>query len=302
MYIKARFRGKGCEILLNDEVLYGTSHNFVEIVVDNQAPYRIQTSDVNEVIKIGGDLKDEEHTVTICKDTEAGIGYLEFVGIRCQHLSSLPSKPTRKLEFVGTSPTAGADLDRSVTPCYFGDWYYQHNAYMSYGPVTARNLKAQWHITAMSGIGVARSCCKIPFTMPKIYGSMFLPKDSVRWDYVKYVPDAVIVCLGESDGVMDSVKFCNAYIDFVKDLRADYFKTNIICLSIPTSDKRLSRILQNSTEAIAREMNRRGDAKVFAYHVTKTYVAGCNDHPNMEEHSLIADELTDYLKKLLKWK
>src|SRR5689334_22735935 len=42
VYITLRFAGDYCAIILNDEILWGKNHNYLEIVVDGKAE-RIQT-------------------------------------------------------------------------------------------------------------------------------------------------------------------------------------------------------------------------------------------------------------------
>jgi hypothetical protein len=303
VYVKARFKGKGCEIIVNDEMLYGNSHNYIEIAIDDQKPYRVQTTDLTDNIKVGGDLDDKPHTITICKDTEAGIGYLEFVGIKCEKLLPLPPKSKRKMEFIGTSITCGADLDRSLYPCNFGEWYAHHNAYMSYGAVTARNLNAEWQITAISGIGLTNSCCKIP-TMPEAFDKVNLRTDSLQWNFSTYQPDVVSICLGESDGVqaLDSVAFCSAYVAFIGDVRKYYPQADIICLNIPTGDIRLNGALKRYMVGISDYMNAHGDTKVHSFSISKIYTSGCNNHPDMGDHEMIAAELTDYIRQIKKWK
>ncbi|MBC8136830.1 MAG: hypothetical protein H8F28_13175 [Fibrella sp.] len=105
VYLRAKFKGTGCEIVVNDEMLWGRSRNFIEVVVDNGKPFRVQTNGKSNTITVAHGLRDGEHSVTICKDTEAGIGYLEFIGFRCAGLVPLPAKPKRKLEFIGDSIT-----------------------------------------------------------------------------------------------------------------------------------------------------------------------------------------------------
>ena len=92
VYIKARFKGTSCEIEINDEVLYGNTHNYLEIVVDNGKPFRIQTTGKTNSIKVAEGLSDGAHTVLICKDTESGNGYLIFRGLPCEVLLPLPDR------------------------------------------------------------------------------------------------------------------------------------------------------------------------------------------------------------------
>ena len=302
VYVKFRFKGTGCEITVNDEMLYGNSHNYIEIVVDDQKPYRLQTTELIDKFKIGGQLANDEHTITICKDTEAGIGYLEFVGVKCEKLLKPLHRPKHKMEFIGTSITCAADMDRSLYPCNFGDWYAHHNAYMSYGALTARALKSDWQIAAISGIGLTNSCCKIP-VMPEAYDKVNMRNDSLRWNFNTYQADLVSICLGESDGIaaQDSASFCAAYVAFIGDVRRYYPKANIICLSIPTTDTRMNGSFKKYMVGIADYMKAHGDNKVYPFTVSKIYAAGCNNHPDLGDHQLIADELVDFIQKTFKW-
>ncbi|HEX8358212.1 MAG TPA: hypothetical protein VF610_12395, partial [Segetibacter sp.] len=196
VYIKAKFKGSSCEVLINDEVL-GGNHNYLEIIIDNKKPFRIQTTGKTNTIKAAGGLSNGDHTITICKNTESGIGYLQFAGLKCKELLRLETPPLRKIEFIGNSITCGSGSDVSKVKCDSGQWYDQHNAYLSYGAATARNLKAQWHLTAVSGIGLVQSCCNMNITMPEVFDKMNLRDNSGRWNFKKYEPQVVTVCLGQ---------------------------------------------------------------------------------------------------------
>lgn len=300
-YIKARFTGKKCELLINDEVLDGKNHNYLEIAVDNNAPYRVQTTGKTNVITVSENLSDGEHTVLICKDTESQIGYIDFVGIKCQKLLPPPEQPTRKIEYFGDSITSGLGMDQSVTPCGKGEWYDQHNAYMSYGARTSRNLNAQWQLTSVSGIGMVRSCCNMSITMPEVFDKVYLHNDSLAWDFKHYQPDVVTVCLGQNDGLQDSVLYRTVYSRFIKTVRQKYPDADIVCLSSPMADESLNAGLQRLLTAITADANAGGDKKVYKYFFSRRYFQGCGSHPDMKEHEFIADELTAYLKQLKGW-
>ncbi|HMG10160.1 MAG TPA: SGNH/GDSL hydrolase family protein [Mucilaginibacter sp.] len=300
-YIKARFKGKKCQLLINDEVINGKDHNYLEIAVDNNKPYRIQTTGKINVITVAEDLADGEHTITICKDTESQIGYIDFVGLRCLKLLPAPAQPTRKIEYIGDSMTSGAGMDQSTTPCGKGEWYDQHNAYMSYGPRTSRNLNAQWQLTSVSGIGMVHSCCNMDVAMPQVFDKVYLRNDSLAWDFKRYQPDVVTVCLGQNDGLQDSILYCDIYSKFIKTLRQKYPAADIVCLSSPMADEKLSTALQHYLTAITANANLNGDKKVYKYFFSKRYYQGCGMHPDIKEHEFIADELTAYLKQLKGW-
>jgi hypothetical protein len=301
VYVQARFSGTSVAVDLNDEVLWGKDHNYIEVVIDNRTPVRLQTTGKTNHLLLAKKLSRGIHTVTICKDTEASIGYLEFAGITCAKLLPWVEKTTHKIEFIGNSITCGASADQSAVPCGKGVWQDQHNAYMAYGPRTARLLNAQWHLTSYSGIGLIHSCCDIKFTMPAIFGRVNLAQDSLKWNFSNYTPNVVTVCLGQNDGIQDSTTFCTAYVKFIQTIRGHYPKAHIVMLSSPMGDEKLTAVLKNYVTGVESYLHTRGEVKVSHYFFKGRYIGGCDSHPSVEEHGFIANELTAYLKVLKGW-
>jgi lysophospholipase L1-like esterase len=243
-------------------------------------------------------LPDAAHIITICKDTESGIGYLDFVGLKCAQLLPLPPKPARKIEYIGDSITAGVGIDVAQTPCDIGNWYDQHNAYMSYGPLTSRALDAQWQLTAVAGIGLTHSCCNMSIIMPDVFDKILLRDNKMAWDFRRYQPDVVTICLGQNDGIQDSTQFCDAYVQFIGKVRKQYPKTDIICLTSPMANDKLRAAQQRYLPAIVKRVNNNGDKKVYKYFFSRQFHHGCGGHPDMDEQAQIADELTIYIKQV----
>ncbi len=82
VYVTARFSGASCTVLIDDEMLYGNFHNYIEIAIDNQPPVRLRLSAKHNEIEAVKNLPDGDHTIVICKNTEAGIEYIEFGGLK----------------------------------------------------------------------------------------------------------------------------------------------------------------------------------------------------------------------------
>lgn len=301
VYIKARFMGNSCEIELNDEVLYGKNHNYISVSIDNRAPIRFKLSGKKNVIKIADSLDKRVHSLIICKDTETGIGYLEFVGIRCKKLVPPAKQKKRKIEFFGNSITCGTGSDLTIPCNSTNDWYDQHNAYLSYGPLTARLLNADWVLTSVSGIGLIHSCCDMTITMPEVFDKLNLRENKTDWDFSKYQPDVLTVCLGQNDGLQDLGKFVLAYVEFLKKLRGKYPQASIVLLSSPMADAELLTFMKKSLNTIVTETRKSGDNNIYSYIFSKRYNHGCGDHPNLEDHGEIADELSFFIKGLKKW-
>jgi hypothetical protein len=129
---------------------------YIEVIVDHEKPIRLKTKGKTDTVDVGSlvanKLSHKSHSLLICKNTEDGIGYLEFAGLGCQKLLPAGPKPARRIECIGNSITCGMSSDVSEIPCGQGEWFDQHNAYMSYGMIMARALDARVHLTSVSGL------------------------------------------------------------------------------------------------------------------------------------------------------
>jgi hypothetical protein len=291
-----------CDLIIQDEMLWGTNHNYIELVVDG-IEIRMQTKSKRDTINVGQYFIPGKkfHDVQLVKNTEANIGYIEFVAVRCSNLLMPPPKPVRKIECIGNSITCGTGSDMSIVPCGKGKWQDQHNAYMSYGSIMSRTLNAQCHLSAVSGIGLMHSCCNMNIIMPQVYDKISMRNDTIQWNFKNYQPDVVTVCLGQNDGIQDSVTFCDSYISFLEKLRTYYPKSVFILLSSPMANDNLRNFMKATITSVQKSMKKNGDKKVYTYIFNKQYSSGCDYHPSLDEHKLIAKELTAFVKKVMKW-
>jgi hypothetical protein len=299
-YIEVGFTGKFCEIEINDEVRYGTHHNYIEVIIDDLPPQRIRLRAERNVLIVAENLKDGKHTLVICKNTESAIGYIEFVGMSCESVFAVKAKP-KSIEFIGDSITCGNGCDDSQTICGEGQWFDQHNAYLSYGPSIARELNADWQICAVSGIGLTRSCCGAKTIMPQVYDRVDLREEGIVWKCGKNIPDLVVITLGQNDGLQDSAIFCSSYVSFIKNLRDRYVTSKIICCASPMADEDLKPVMKNYVAAVAKKMQQLGDTNVFSFAYSGMYRSGCTFHPTAYEHTEIAKELAPFVRSTMRW-
>ncbi len=300
-YIKVKYKGDSCTFLLKDNNLYGKYKNYIEAVIDDTILKRIQTSPDRDTYTFGQGLAYGTHTIVICKNTESNIGYLEFSGLLVHKLLRPDNKPERKIEFIGNSITSGTGSDISGVTCGTGEWFDQHNAYLSYGPLTARELKAQWHLSSVSGIGLIHSCCGLKVTMHDVYDNLGFNQNAIPWDFKRYIPDVVTICLGQNDGIQDSTNFCRAYTSLIEEVRGHYPAATIICLSSPMANDTLAHVLKNYLKGIVQYENKIGDPNIYCFFFSKSYNSGCDGHPDLKEHAMIAKELAPYIKTKMNW-
>ena len=300
-YLETRFVGPRCAVLVHDQQLYG-QHNYLEIAVDDRPPYRIQTKGSEDTIWIRAGNRKETHRLLVCKDTETKIGYVAIRGFLARRLMAPLAAPDRKIECIGNSITCGMGSDLSRIACGAGSWYDQHNAYMSYGPTLARRFHAQWHLSAVSGIGLIHSCCNMRILMPEVYDKVDMADDSIPYRFGRYIPDVVTICLGQNDGIQDSAAFCGQYVRFLQRLRHLYPKARLVCCSSPMANPALNGELRRYLKGVRTYMRTRGDSQVYTYFYPHWYHAGCGGHPDMAQQQAMAGELGAFIGKIMHWR
>lgn len=311
-YFMIKFRGESCTILLEDKSLYN-NYNYISIVIDGKYQRRIRVSKDKTEYMVTGNLKRKNHTLLVCKDTESQNGYIDLTGIVCSKILRIKKINKRKIEFIGNSITCGMGLDMSEIPCDSGKWFDQHNAYLAYGPLTARKLEADWLLSSVSGIGMTRYWNSQGPTMPQVYNRTYLNKDSSSlWNPRRYIPDLVSICLGTNDfsdgdgsydrAELDSAEFVSAYISFIGTVRTKYPDAQICCLTSPMLDKEKSTRMQNYLSAVIKYMKETmNDNRIHMFCFSQSHTNGCSYHPDKEDHKYMSEELLPFFKHVMNW-
>ena len=301
--LNLRFKGNKCVLKITDNVLWGSSHNYIEIIIDGGASRRYCTIGAENVLDLGAGLDEGEHTATIIKDTESGMGYIQIDGVLATELLEPKPLPTRKMEFIGNSITSGNGMYTDSVPCDAGTWYDQNKASAAYGVLTAKALNAQWQLNSSSGIGFYKSCCETTFNMYSAYDKYNHASNAIDCDVAAlgYNPDVVCICLGQNDGMLANDVFDTNYTKFVKKIRGYNPDAQIVCLSSPMADASLQTYMKERLSAVVSALNDEGDCNVSTFFFSKQWSGGCSGHPTEAEHVEIAEELTTYIKTLMGW-
>lgn len=311
-YFQAKFKGRTCTLILENQYLYG-NHGYIAVELDGRYQRRIKITQDRTEYPIAQDLSEGEHFLLVCKATEAQNGSIALLGIQCETLLPLIETPQRKIEFIGNSITCGMGLDISEIPCDSGGWYDQHNAYLAYGPIVARALKADWLLSSVSGIGICRNWNSPGPTMPEVYQNLYLNTDSsIAWSASTFIPDLISICLGTNDfsdgdgsyqrAELDSATFVNSYSQFIQMIRKRYPKARICCLSSPAIAPEKEMKLRKYLMAIAKQLHEiRRDEQIHVFFFSRSYGKGCTGHPNREEHQMMAEELLPFYRQVMGW-
>ncbi len=306
--IKIKFEGRICNVLLDNESSSGMT-NYYNIIVDNKKPITISVAK-ETVYKL--DLPEGFHLVEIFKKTEGMVGKGIFKGIEIEKgRKLLPLEKTlRKIEFIGNSITCGYGNEGGSPACRFTP--ETENNYLAYGAITARNLNAEYMAVAISGIGVIRNYDLSRKTMPVVYDQVFHDQKQPLWDFKKWVPDAVVINLGTNDfahSTPDSVLFIQAYVSFLERVRKNYPTSHIFCIEgcmirdgWPNGIASLT-IVKRYVKKASDIFRKKYDQKIDTFYLStaKENDLGCDYHPNVKMHQIMAKELTAFMKAKLNW-
>jgi hypothetical protein len=306
-----RFKGVSCNIYayISDPA----AHNYLQYTLDGTYQKRIRIDGNHRLPLVIGGLSKGEHVIWVYKATEAATGPIFIEKITAPDISPMKNRDLPLIEFIWNSITCGAAADPSEIPCGTGEYHDQHNAYYAYGPRVARAIDANFILSSVSGIGIYRNWNSPGPIMPQVYEKTdFLYEGSRNWDFKTYSPRIVSIGLGTndfSDGdgktprmPFDSAHFVKNYIGFIQLVKSKYPKARIALLSSPMLNGDKRRLLQNCLITIKGLVDHRySSGKLVALFFFKPmHARGCGGHPNIEDHQILAEELTPFFKNLLK--
>ncbi|HEX6764262.1 MAG TPA: hypothetical protein VF103_02265, partial [Polyangiaceae bacterium] len=217
-----------------------------------------------------------------------------------------------------------AEAQRS-SDCVDSAWGTVNNARIAFGSLVAEALDADYHVTAVSGIGMVRNYSNMydARPMPEVYDSQFLQiMNSKSIDPKAFVPDAILIVLGTNDfspgdnppddprEPMDVNDYADAYIAFVDHLLADdhYPDAQIFALGSPM----LTNGWPNATDTFRDDLEAaltlvedhyvaQGNTHVHKFFVPKVPGVGCGTHPGVEEHAQTAALVEPFVRETMGW-
>ena len=261
--IKTRFNGTGISAIIHD---YGSdgvgTTNYYKVIIDNSIVLeQLKMNNGKHTYILASNLALSNHTVEIIKITEGASGVSSFIGFKVtggnQNALDLPDKPNKRIEFIGDSWTCGyGNLSQFATgsASMANSGYVAKNEdnYYAWGPITARALGAEYHVTAISGKGLYRNnwdqdnTGNATGTLPKNYDNIIEDNNSISYDH-SFHPDIVSIHLGTNDmaaegevgqsAMLDDVAFQNTYKNFIDEILSHHPCANvIICYGNSKSD------------------------------------------------------------------
>ena len=289
----ANFQGTSVQARLND-----LGGNYFYSIIDNGTPVLITCASGQHTYTIASGLSDTTHKIELYKRTEGtngAVAFLAFLLDNGKTLTAPPARPARKIEFYGDSVTAGLALDSTADDQAAN----YSNSYLAYGSVTSRNLNAEHHTIAVSGIGLVISWWDA--NMPKnYYYRLNSSSDSSNWDFSQWKPDCIVINLGQNDFWLGTTQSqaVTGYVDFVNLLRTRYgdmaHKNIPIILVLGSMDATQAGSPWPGyiQQAINSLKNTYSDNNVYT---TIFPFDGLYTHPHAPQHAAMAQQLTNFI-------
>ncbi|MBD3344070.1 MAG: hypothetical protein GF401_03305 [Chitinivibrionales bacterium] len=232
--IEIQFSGSELEILLSEQ----SDVNKYNILIDGQVIETITTQSGTDRHQISGSLSSGNHSLTIFKITESAESHSTFSGIVIADgasVAAVQKNPSRKIEFIGDSHTAGFALG--------GDWGLD-DASKSYAVPASEDLNAEYRLIAISGMGIVRNYgedgATSDATIPDYFMRTSVNEPFPQWDFSEWKPDIVVVNAGVNDfaeindpgaTVASDQNFTDGYRDFLTTIRTAYPGVQLVLVS-----------------------------------------------------------------------
>ena len=305
VYISANFEGTTCAVRLNDH------KNEYAVVIDQSAP-KLLTTDTSSIYQVASGLTDSiPHTIKIVKRTEAFVGVGEFDGLILDKGKKLlpPNKKSgRRIEFIGNSITCAYGVEGDSANCHFSP--QTENANMSYAAIVSRALNADYSLVAYSGRGVVRNYGDVNKTskdpMPALYDRICFNDSNSKWNFSKWIPQAVVINLGTNDfstkPFPDKDVFQNAYFQLINRVRGLYPGVMIFCICGPMIGEPCMSYVK---EVVTNEQKNKRVKDVFFIPIDRSVMEqgdwGCDWHPSITGMMKMTDAIIPVIRTRMNW-
>ncbi len=303
-----RFKYKGEKVLLHLSNSRQYWNSFLGVLADGKMtsiPLRDGESVVGIPVNSSEPVEvwiykrmDDCHALTICG--------IETVN---GEIYSPAPPPNRRIEVYGDSISTGEVTELTE---YVGKPDPEHdgrysNSYYSYAAIAARMLNAELHNVSTGGIALLDGAGWFPIGMLSCYdrvGSNPANGELKAWDFSRFVPQVVIIAIGQNDAHPDDYMksdfnceraafWRSEYARFISLLREKRPNAHIIlATTILNHDPSWDRAIDAATEEI-----RSKDKRVHRL-IYRRNAVGTPGHTRIPEAEEMARELCDFINSL----
>jgi len=296
VYLCAEFSGTSIGIRIDDNV------NYYNVYIDEKFIKIFHGNKEEEADYILADsLENTHHSFRLSKRNISFGKVFTFSGLLLDVSGSILTPqpaPARKIEFIGDSFTAAEGNEAKEPEMKWEDKFPFTNIDLGFVGDVAKHYNAQYHATCRSGMGLVCDWQgKYDLAMPKWFDRTLMEREYPKWDFKKWIPNLVVICLGLNDlsglkgkdtvvSEEKSVLFRKTYHEFLTTIRNYYPGVTIVAVAAHPEwvQKNVKQVVDEEIAAGQKDI---GYAQFGFY--TGGYVA--NGHPTVETHNKIAGEM-----------
>jgi hypothetical protein len=302
VYWQANFTGTSIGVRMADSV------NYYNVYIDGRLHSVFHGTKSGEADTIlAENLQSGIHTIRLSKRNIVFDAIFSFSGFILSPNGKLlpPSeKPKRKIEFVGNSFTVAESNEAAVQELPWEERYPVTNTDKGFAAMIARYYNAQYHITARSGSGMVCDWSgDTTRTIPVIFDRTLMEAPEPVWDFSRWIPDVVVVCLGLNDysGLHDSAGnvseeksrfFREGYHTFLSRLRRVYPQVKFVAVAA------FPAWIRQNVKQIVEEECAQGNSDVI-YATFDEFPGGyvANGHPTVATHEKMAKQIIETMEQ-----
>lgn len=269
----------------------------------------------------------KSHTLQVFQLSEGSVVTFGGLELDAGQFDSAPKAPSRRLDFIGDSDTAGWCADGSKST---GDNQNKYeDSYVTWAQQLARLVGAETTVEAVSGYGVEKKTGAIGGVLDLATFS----DNTAMWDYTKWTPDAVVILIGPNDesltrmvgvsaqkpnGQSTNKAFITAYKALLDKVAKNYKDAKPAPKIVHVCGGSLNGFDPcTDIQTANKEFNAEGGA-IQGYYtsITKAHwntingpngkgtsqYNGCDGHYNEKGHAVVAADILPQLEKIMGWK
>lgn len=310
--VSMRFTGNELKVRVENRNAYW--NNYIGCIIDGKQSSISIPCEGETTLEIAIEpVQNQIHEILLFKRQDC-CHELTFLGFEIgdhELILNRPAKPARKIEVYGDSVSAG-EVSEAVE--YIGMEDPEHNGeysngWYSFAWMTARKLHAQIHDIAQGGIALMDKTGWFyepdAIGMETVWNKVhYNPQlgESTQWDFADYLPQAVIVAIGQNDSHPQdymkedyngeqSVNWRRHYKSFLEKLRGQYPKAEIVCC---TTLLYHDKSWDNAIKQVVTELK---DHKITQFLFARNG-EGTPGHLRIPEAEEMAAELAAYIENL----
>ncbi|MEM9983859.1 MAG: GDSL-type esterase/lipase family protein [Bacteroidota bacterium] len=254
--------------------------------------------------------KDRLTRLSLFKNTEAHIGAIAVKRLLLSPEGQIGPPPEllkRRVEFIGNSITCGYGNLGDDQYCRYSN--QTEDGFLTYARLTAQALGAEFQAVCFSGKGIYLNYDR---TQEENLLALY-PLDAPGgkpYNFEDPSPDAVFINLGTNDfsqATPPRAAFIEHYLDLIRKIKEQHPQAHIFCLTGPMLNDQAERqplnTLKNYLGDIVSQASSEKLGPIDTFHLTPQGALGfgCDWHPNLAQHKMNAEELSDFGRQKLKW-